>query len=73
MFPSNMLDQFAIFVQVVGSSNSSVKGVLGSEQVYRGILDCFSTTYKEAGIRGLYRGVGMIHRLLFLRRIIFLL
>ncbi|XP_056166590.1 mitochondrial carrier protein CoAc2 isoform X2 [Syzygium oleosum] len=43
--------------QVVGSSNSSVKGVLGSEQVYRGILDCFSTTYKEAGIRGLYRGV----------------
>ncbi|XP_047333717.1 mitochondrial carrier protein CoAc2 [Impatiens glandulifera] len=25
--------------------------------VYKGIVDCFSKTYKEAGIRGLYRGV----------------
>lgn len=64
MFPINIFNQFAVFVQVVGSSKSSVKGVLGSEQVYRGILDCFAKTYKEAGIRGLYRGGGRLHQLL---------
>lgn len=30
-----------------------------SGQLYKGIVDCFSKTYKEAGLRGLYRGVGM--------------
>ncbi|XP_058206646.1 mitochondrial carrier protein CoAc2 [Rhododendron vialii] len=43
--------------QVVGSPKLNVKGLVHSEQVYRGIVDCFSKTYKEAGIRGLYRGV----------------
>lgn len=43
--------------QVVGSSKLNVKGLVHSEQVYKGIVDCFSKTYKEAGIRGLYRGV----------------
>lgn len=47
--------------QVVGSPKLNVKGLVHSEQVYRGIVDCFSKTYKEAGIRGLYRGVGMFN------------
>lgn len=37
--------------QVVGSSK------LNGEQLYRGISHCFSNIYKDAGIRGLYRGV----------------
>ncbi|KAK4479086.1 hypothetical protein RD792_014597 [Penstemon davidsonii] len=32
-------------------------GVKGTEVVYKGIRDCFSNIYKEAGVRGLYRGV----------------
>lgn len=44
--------------QVIESPKLNVKGlVFPSEQVYKGVLDCFSKTYKEAGIRGLYRGV----------------
>ncbi|XP_057968758.1 mitochondrial carrier protein CoAc2 isoform X1 [Malania oleifera] len=43
--------------QVVGSSKLNIKGLLHAEQFYKGILDCFSKTYKEAGMRGLYRGV----------------
>lgn len=43
--------------QVVGPSKLNVKGLVHSDQVYRGIVDCFSKTYKESGIRGLYRGV----------------
>ncbi|KAJ7969484.1 Mitochondrial carrier protein [Quillaja saponaria] len=43
--------------QVVSSSKLNIEGVVNNEQVYRGILDCFSKTYKEGGIRGLYRGV----------------
>lgn len=43
--------------QVVGSPKLNVKGLATSEQVYKGIQDCLSKTYKEAGIRGLYRGV----------------
>lgn len=43
--------------QVVGSSKSNVKGVIHPEQLYRGIRDCFSMTYNEAGLKGLYRGV----------------
>ncbi|GAB2292478.1 Mitochondrial carrier protein CoAc2 [Dionaea muscipula] len=44
-------------VQVVGSEKLNLKGVVHSEQVYKGIFDCFSKTYKQAGVRGLYRGV----------------
>lgn len=47
-------------MQVGGPPRSPVKGLVTSEHIYRGILDCFSNTYKEAGIRGLYHGVGMI-------------
>lgn len=43
--------------QVVGSPKLSVQGIVNNEQIYKGILDCFSKTYKEAGFRGLYRGV----------------
>ncbi|XP_051150113.1 mitochondrial carrier protein CoAc2 [Andrographis paniculata] len=43
--------------QVVESSKTSVKSHASRELVYRGILDCFSQIYKEAGVRGLYRGV----------------
>ncbi|KAL4589549.1 hypothetical protein LXL04_002457 [Taraxacum kok-saghyz] len=44
--------------QVVDSSpklNNKVSIV--SDHAYRGIKDCFSRTYREAGMRGLYRGV----------------
>ncbi|XP_059634849.1 mitochondrial carrier protein CoAc2 [Cornus florida] len=43
--------------QIVEPPKLSVKGLVHTEQVYKGISDCFSKTYKEAGIRGLYRGV----------------
>ncbi|KAL2930121.1 Mitochondrial carrier protein CoAc2 [Bienertia sinuspersici] len=43
--------------QVVESANSNVKKLIHREQLYRGIRDCFSLTYKESGLKGLYRGV----------------
>ncbi|GMI84299.1 CoA Carrier 2 [Hibiscus trionum] len=43
--------------QVVGTPKINVKGLVNTEQVYSGILDCFSKTYKGSGLRGLYRGV----------------
>ncbi|XP_011659971.1 mitochondrial carrier protein CoAc2 isoform X2 [Cucumis sativus] len=43
--------------QVVAPSKSSIHGLVVPEHVYRGISDCFSKTFKEAGLRGLYRGV----------------
>jgi len=46
-------------LQVVRPTNLNVSGMVNNEQVYRGIRDCLSKTYKEGGIRGLYRGVGM--------------
>ncbi|XP_011093695.1 mitochondrial carrier protein LEU5 isoform X2 [Sesamum indicum] len=46
--------------QVVESSKLSVKGHVPTELVYKGIRDCFSKIYKEAGMRGLYRGVGLL-------------
>lgn len=43
--------------QVVGSTKMSMKGLVCNELFYKGILDCFSKTYRESGFRGLYRGV----------------
>ncbi|XP_022987783.1 mitochondrial carrier protein CoAc2 [Cucurbita maxima] len=43
--------------QVVCPSKSSINGLVSPEHVYKGISDCFSKTFKEAGLRGLYRGV----------------
>uniref|UniRef100_A0A7N0UXT0 Mitochondrial carrier protein n=1 Tax=Kalanchoe fedtschenkoi TaxID=63787 RepID=A0A7N0UXT0_KALFE len=43
--------------QVIGSRNSSMKGLVYNELLYKGILDCFAKTYRESGLRGLYRGV----------------
>ncbi|KAB1996409.1 hypothetical protein ES319_D13G229300v1 [Gossypium barbadense] len=43
--------------QVVGPPKINVKGLVNTEQVYNGILDCFSKTYRGSGLRGLYRGV----------------
>lgn len=43
--------------QVVGPSKLSIHGLVVPQHVYRGISDCFSKTFKEAGLRGLYRGV----------------
>lgn len=48
-----------LMMQVVGSSKLNSQMLIKNELIYKGILDCFSKTYKEAGIRGLYRGVGM--------------
>ncbi|XP_073153278.1 mitochondrial carrier protein CoAc2 isoform X1 [Henckelia pumila] len=42
--------------QVVEPLKRSVEGHALGESVYKGIRDCFSKTYKEAGVRGLYRG-----------------
>ncbi|XP_004287532.1 PREDICTED: graves disease carrier protein [Fragaria vesca subsp. vesca] len=43
--------------QVVGSPKLQLQGIITNGQLYKGIVDCFSKTYKEAGLRGLYRGV----------------
>lgn len=43
--------------QVVDPPKLNVKGAMTSERAYRGIRDCFTKTYREAGMRGLYRGV----------------
>ncbi|KEH27258.1 grave disease carrier protein [Medicago truncatula] len=43
--------------QIVSPTKLNVSGMVNNEQVYRGIRDCLSKTYKEGGIRGLYRGV----------------
>ncbi|XP_026655654.1 mitochondrial carrier protein CoAc2 isoform X3 [Phoenix dactylifera] len=44
--------------QVVGPSRGKFRGLSQSEQVYGGILDCIFKTYRQNGLRGLYRGVG---------------
>ncbi|XP_073034399.1 mitochondrial carrier protein CoAc2-like isoform X2 [Primulina eburnea] len=46
--------------QVVEPLKRSVEGLAMRESVYKGIRDCFSKTYKEAGVRGLYRGAGLL-------------
>ena len=46
-------------LQVVESSKTAVQRHARKDIIYHGIRDCFSRIYKEAGMRGLYRGVGM--------------
>ncbi|GFQ02360.1 graves disease carrier protein [Phtheirospermum japonicum] len=48
---------FAGGTAVVGSSKLNVQSQVPRDLVYKGIRDCFSSIYKEAGVRGLYRGV----------------
>ncbi|XP_042051038.1 mitochondrial carrier protein CoAc2-like [Salvia splendens] len=43
--------------QVVESSKTAVQRHARKDIIYNGIRDCFSRIYKEAGMRGLYRGV----------------
>ncbi|XP_023744462.1 mitochondrial carrier protein CoAc2 [Lactuca sativa] len=43
--------------QVVDTPKLNIKEAMSSEHAFRGIRDCFSRTYRDAGIRGLYRGV----------------
>ncbi|XP_058722310.1 mitochondrial carrier protein CoAc2 [Vicia villosa] len=43
--------------QVVSPTKLNVPGIVNNDQVYRGIRDCLSKTYKDGGVRGLYRGV----------------
>ncbi|PWA34058.1 substrate carrier protein [Artemisia annua] len=43
--------------QVVDTPKLNIKGAIVRDQAFRGIKDCFLRTYKEAGMRGLYRGV----------------
>ncbi|KAK7245516.1 hypothetical protein RIF29_40362 [Crotalaria pallida] len=43
--------------QIVSPTKLNASGMIHSEQVYKGILDCFAKTYKEGGFRSLYRGV----------------
>ncbi|GER25162.1 mitochondrial substrate carrier family protein [Striga asiatica] len=50
-------NDFNSTVQIVGSSKVSVQRQSSRDLVYKGIRHCFSSIYKEAGLRGLYRGV----------------
>ncbi|XP_022638349.1 mitochondrial carrier protein CoAc2 isoform X2 [Vigna radiata var. radiata] len=43
--------------QIVSPTKLGASGMVNNEQVYRGITDCLTRTYREGGIRGLYRGV----------------
>ncbi|KAL5208144.1 hypothetical protein ABZP36_032579 [Zizania latifolia] len=43
--------------QVKGAVNPSFRESKPSEQVYKGILDCVKTIYKQNGLKGLYRGM----------------
>ncbi|CAA2995552.1 mitochondrial substrate carrier family P [Olea europaea subsp. europaea] len=43
--------------QVNDSSKLNIKRLVPTEKVYKGIWNCFSNIWQEAGIRGLYRGV----------------
>lgn len=60
-------------MQVVGSSKISIQGIVSSEKVYKGISDCFVKTFRESGIRGLYRGVGMRYNIACLHIVVFFL
>ncbi|PNT66205.1 mitochondrial carrier protein CoAc2 isoform X3 [Brachypodium distachyon] len=43
--------------QIKGAVNLSLIESKPSEQVYKGILDCVKTIYKQNGLKGLYRGM----------------
>nr|BAD25656.1 putative mitochondrial solute carrier protein [Oryza sativa Japonica Group] len=43
--------------QVKGAVKLSLREYKPSEQVYKGILDCVKTIYRQNGLRGLYRGM----------------
>lgn len=51
--------QIFLIVQVVDTRGSYGKKGFHSQIVYKGIKDVFLSVYKEGGVRGLYRGVGM--------------
>ncbi|RHN53133.1 putative mitochondrial carrier protein [Medicago truncatula] len=54
------LERLKILFQVVSPTKLNVSGMVNNEQVYRGIRDCLSKTYKEGGIKGIYRGVELL-------------
>jgi len=57
-------------LQIVSPTKLSASGMVNNEQVYRGIIDCLTRTYREGGIRGLYRGVGTnLNQLISISRI----
>ncbi|CAM0946138.1 unnamed protein product [Alopecurus aequalis] len=43
--------------QVKGAVNLGLRESKAYEQVYKGILDCVKTIYKQNGLKGLYRGM----------------
>ncbi|XP_020240002.1 mitochondrial carrier protein CoAc2 [Cajanus cajan] len=43
--------------QIISPTKLNASGMVNNEQIYKGILDCLAKTYREGGIRGLYRGV----------------
>ncbi|VAI69351.1 unnamed protein product [Triticum turgidum subsp. durum] len=46
--------------QVKGAGNLSLRESKPSEQVYKGILDCLKIIYRQNGLKGLYRGMGIL-------------
>lgn len=54
-----MWAKLQFLMQIVDSPKMNFQGIASREHVYRGIRDCFHRTYKETGLRGLYRGAGM--------------
>lgn len=60
-----MWTKLQLLMQIVGSPKRNLQVVVSAEQVYKGIVDCFRKTYKEAGLRGLYRGAGIHIKIAF--------
>ena len=48
-----------LLIQVVDTRGSFGKRSFHSQIAYKGIKDVLLSVYKEGGVRGLYRGVGM--------------
>jgi hypothetical protein len=48
-------------LQIKGAVNLGLRESKPSEQVYKGIRDCVKTIYKQNGLKGLYRGMGMLY------------
>jgi hypothetical protein len=46
-------------MQVKGAVNVGFSECKPSEQVYKGIMDCVKTIYRQNGLKGIYRGMGM--------------